>query len=93
MSRAFKRVAVLLVLLSFIAGCGSDVGGGSPEANQAAGNVAVPGITAAQGAVASLAINAVNMPVRQAFAAEMVPRRDLLNAIALYRSLGGGWKS
>jgi MFS family permease len=28
-------------------------------------------------------INAVNMPVRQAFAAEMVPRRDLLNAIAL----------
>jgi MFS family permease len=28
-------------------------------------------------------INAVNMPVRQSFAAEMVPRRDLLNAIAL----------
>ncbi|HLY35280.1 MAG TPA: MFS transporter [Candidatus Limnocylindria bacterium] len=28
-------------------------------------------------------INAVNMPVRQAFAAELVPRRDLLNAIAL----------
>jgi MFS family permease len=28
-------------------------------------------------------INAVNMPVRQAFAAEMVPRRELVNAIAL----------
>jgi MFS family permease len=28
-------------------------------------------------------INAVNMPVRQSFAAEMVPRKDLLNAIAL----------
>jgi MFS family permease len=28
-------------------------------------------------------INAVNMPVRQSFAAELVPRRDLLNAIAL----------
>lgn len=28
-------------------------------------------------------INAVNMPVRQSFAAEMVPRGDLLNAIAL----------
>src|SRR6266513_1151001 len=28
-------------------------------------------------------MQSVNMPVRQAFAAEMVPRRDLLNAIAL----------
>jgi MFS family permease len=28
-------------------------------------------------------INAVNMPVRQAFAAEMVPRKELVNAIAL----------
>jgi MFS family permease len=28
-------------------------------------------------------INAVNMPVRQAFAAELVPRRELVNAIAL----------
>jgi MFS family permease len=28
-------------------------------------------------------VNAVEMPVRQAFAAELVPRRDLMNAIAL----------
>lgn len=28
-------------------------------------------------------INAVNMPIRQAFAAELVPREDLINAIAL----------
>jgi MFS family permease len=28
-------------------------------------------------------VNAVEMPVRQAFAAELVPRRDLVNAIAL----------
>lgn len=28
-------------------------------------------------------INAVNMPVRQAFAAELVPRKELVNAIAL----------
>ncbi len=34
-------------------------------------------------AVALGCINAVNMPVRQAFAAEMVPRRELVNAIAL----------
>ena len=44
--KEFLRIGVAAAALSFIAGCGSDVGGGSPEPNQAAGNVVVPGITA-----------------------------------------------
>src|ERR1700693_550521 len=40
------KYSAALVALSFATGCGNSLSGGSPEANQAAGNVAVPGITA-----------------------------------------------
>lgn len=42
----FPKLGTALAASLLVAGCGSDVGSGSPEANDATANIAVPGITA-----------------------------------------------